>query len=393
MAFIESGSKEFTKVNIALFAGGFSTFAVLYSTQPLLPYLSKEFHVSPAMASLSLSAATITLAVSLLLAGSLSEVWGRKSIMTLSMFSASVLAILVGLAPDFNILLGLRILQGFVLSGLSAIAMAYLSEEVGQKSLGIAMGMFISGNSLGGMFGRIIIGLLTDFFNWRIAICSVGFLSLAASILFVCELPDSRHFVPRKLEWGKLFKSMASHLRNAELLRLFGIGFLLLGSLVTMYNYISFQLLEPPYSLSPSIVGFIFVLYLSGTFSSAWMGHLSGRFGHKKVLLCTLLIMFAGVSLSLSVGLLVKIAGIALLTFGFFGGHSVASSWIGRLASHDKAQASSLYLFFYYTGSSIGGTLGGTLWATYGWHGVAGLIMLFVTLGIILTQKLSKAES
>ncbi|HEX2947448.1 MAG TPA: MFS transporter [Clostridia bacterium] len=392
MAFIESGSKEFKKVNIALFAGGFSTFAVLYSTQPLLPYLSKEFHVSPAMASLSLSAATITLAVSLLLAGSLSEVWGRKSIMTLSMFSASVLAVLVGLAPDFKILLALRILQGFVLSGLSAIAMAYLSEEVSQKSLGIAMGMFISGNSLGGMFGRIIIGLLTDLFNWRIAICSVGFLSLAASILFVCELPDSKHFAPRKLEWAKLFGSMVNHLRNAELLRLFGIGFLLLGSLVTMYNYISFQLLEPPYSLSPAIVGFIFVLYLSGTFSSAWMGHLSGRFGHKKVLLYTLLIMFAGVSLSLSVGLLVKITGIALLTFGFFGGHSVASSWVGRLASHDKAQASSLYLFFYYAGSSIGGTLGGTLWASYGWYGVAGLIMLFVTLAIILTQRLSKAD-
>jgi YNFM family putative membrane transporter len=129
MGYIEKGSMEFKKANIALFAGGFSTFAVLYSTQPLLPYLSKQFNISPATASLSLSATTITLAISLLIVGSLSEAWGRKSVMTFSMFSASILAILSGFAPNFHILLILRILQGFVLSGLSAIAMAYLGED------------------------------------------------------------------------------------------------------------------------------------------------------------------------------------------------------------------------------------------------------------------------
>ena len=41
-----------------------------------------------------------------------------------------------------------------------------------------------------------------------------------------------------------------------------------------------------------------------------------------------------------------KITGLLLLTFGFFGSHSIASSWVGRRATHDKAQASSLYLFF-----------------------------------------------
>lgn len=389
MSYIQKGSEEFKKANIALFAGGFSTFAVLYSTQPLLPYLSKEFHVSPATSSLSLSATTITLAVSLLIVGSLSEALGRKSIMTFSMFSASILAILTGFVPNFHCLLMLRILQGFVLSGLSAIAMAYLSEEIEQKSLGIAMGMFISGNSLGGMFGRIIIGIFTDIFNWRVALCGVGVLSLAASILFVIELPPSKHFQPRTLEICKLFKSMISHLKNPSLLSLFCIGFLLLGSLVSLYNYISFELIAPPYSLSQTLVGFIFILYLMGTFSSTWMGRMSDKHGQKKMLWIALFIMFTGILITLSVNLILKIVGIALLTFGFFGGHSIASSWVGRLANHDKAQAASLYLFFYYLGSSVGGTAGGSFWTLYGWTGVVAMIMCFIILALILSTRLS----
>jgi YNFM family putative membrane transporter len=309
--------------------------------------------------------------------------------MTFSMFSASILAILTGFAPNFHYLLVLRILQGFVLSGLSAIAMAYLSEEIEPKSLGIAMGMFISGNSLGGMFGRIIIGIFTDIFNWRTALCGVGVLSLASSILFLIELPPSKHFQPRALEICKLFKSLISHLKNPNLLSLFGIGFLLLGSLVSLYNYIGFQLIAAPYYLSQTLVGFIFILYLMGTFSSTWMGRLADKHGQQKILWSAFLIMFVGVSITLSINLILKIVGIALLTFGFFGGHSIASSWVGRLADHDKAQAASLYLFFYYVGSSIGGTAGGTFWALYGWNGVVSMIICFIILALVLSTRLS----
>jgi YNFM family putative membrane transporter len=392
MSYIKKGSDEFKKTNIALFAGGFSTFAILYSTQPLLPYLAKEFHISPAASSLSLSAATITLAVSLLIVGSLSEALGRKTIMTFSMFSASILAVLTGFAPNFHVLLTLRILQGLVLSGLSAIAMAYLSEEIEQKSLGTAMGIYISGNSLGGMFGRIIIGIITDIFNWRIALISVGVLSIVTSIIFVIELPASKHFEPRTLEIKKLYKSLLNHLKNPSLLCLFGIGFLLLGSFVTLYNYIGFQLIAPPYSMSQTLVSFIFILYLMGTFSSTWMGHMADKHGQQKILFSALIIMFVGITITLSISLILKIVGVALLTFGFFGGHSIASSLVGRLAAHDKAQAASLYLFFYYVGSSIGGTAGGSFFTLYGWSGVVGIIVCFIILALILLKILSSIK-
>ncbi|KLU59307.1 inner membrane transport protein YnfM [Peptococcaceae bacterium CEB3] len=388
MTYIRRGTAAFRKTNIALFFGGFNTFAIMYSTQPLLPDFSREFHISPAMASLSLSLTTIALAVGMLLVGSISEVRGRKPIMIFSLVAASVLALLTAFVPDYRDLLVLRVLQGIVLAGLPAVAMAYLSEEIEPSSLGIAMGLYISGNSVGGMSGRIIIGMLTDYYGWRVALGSIGLLSVLASLLFWYLLPASENFQARTFDLAKLSKSMLNHLKDPGLLSLYGVGFALMGSFVTLYNYIGFQLIIPPYSLSQALVGWIFILYLTGTFSSAWLGRLADKYGRQKMLGIAVLIMASGAVVTLGGPLVLKILGIAVFTFGFFGGHSVASGWVGRRAQHDKAQASSLYLFFYYAGSSVGGTAGGVFWSAWGWGGVIGMILVFLLLALALSRHL-----
>ena len=389
MSYIQKGTREFRLTSIALFAGGFNTFAILYSTQPLMPYLSKEFGVSPTMASLSLSVVTCTLAVSMIFFGSLSEVLGRKPIMCFSLFASSILAVLTAFVPNFNSLLVLRCLQGFVLAGLPAIAMAYISEEIDRSSLGMVMGLYISGNSIGGMSGRIIIGVITDFFNWRLALASIGFLGVMASFLFWSKLPSSKHFEARSFEIKKLIKSSINHLKDPNMLCLYCIGFLIMGSFVSLYNFIGYQLIEPPYNLSQTLVSLIFVIYIVGTFSSTFMGRLADKHGQHKMLCISLLIMLLGGCVTLNINLFLKIIGIALLTFGFFAGHSIVSSWIGKLATHDKAQASSLYLLFYYVGSSVGGTAGGSFWSLYGWGGVVSMISVFLVLACFISIGLS----
>lgn len=390
MNYIQKGTPEAHKTNIAFFAGGFATFAILYCTQPILPELSKEFNISPATASLSLSVATVSMAISMLLVGSLSEVKGRKSVMISSLLAASILSLLTSMVSNFHLLLVFRIFQGVVLAGLPAVAMAYLSEEFEPTSLGIAMGLYISGNSIGGMSGRIIMGTLTDVFNWHAALAIIGGLSLLASLVFTLILPASKNFKPRKMEIGKLTKSMLSHLHDPGLLFLYADAFLLMGSFVMLYNYIGYQLIAPPYSLSQTIIGSIFVIYIVGTFSSAWMGRLADQYGRRKVLWIVLLLMFIGAIITLNTNLVIKIMGMVLFTFGFYGSHSIASSWVGLRATHDKAQASSLYLFFYYMGSSLAGTTGGVFWLHYGWSGVIGLISGMLALAFIFTMGLTR---
>ncbi|MFS8514823.1 MAG: MFS transporter, partial [Planifilum fulgidum] len=187
--------------------------------------------------------------------------------------------------------------------------------------------------------------------------------------------------------------SMGRHLKNPSLLRLFFVSFVLMGSFVTLFNYIGFHLLAPPYSLSHSLIGWLFLVYLTGSFSSAWMGREADRRGRKKVLWTGLAVMLAGAALTLLPPLWCKVTGLALFTFGFFGSHSVASGWVGSTAQTAKAQAASLYLFFYYTGSSVFGTLGGWFWSCFGWFGVTGLILTLILLAFPLTRPLSDEKA
>lgn len=393
MSKLQQGTTAFRKANIALFAGGFITFSILYDVQPLMPIFSKEFDVPAATGSLTLSVTTFTLAVFMLITSSLSEAWGRKIIMAASLILSSLIVIFTAFSPTFGSLLGFRVLQGIVLAGLPAIAMAYLGEEVDPKSLGTAMGLYISGNSIGGMAGRIITGSVTDFFSWRIAMGSIGVISLVLSVWFWLNLPNSQNFKPKPLKLKNLFASLFHHLRDPALLCLFGIAFILMGSFVTLFNYIGFQLLQPPYQLSQTIIGWIFIVYLTGTFSSTWMGRLSDSLGRRKVLWIGLLIMLSGALLTLGEPLVLKIIGIAVFTFGFFGSHSIASSWVGQRAKSEKAQASSLYLFFYYSGSSLAGSAGGYFWSQYGWGGVIGFIIFLLLFAFPLSFKLSSELS
>ncbi|HLZ23795.1 MAG TPA: MFS transporter [Ktedonobacterales bacterium] len=388
-SYLRQGTRGFRRASAALVAGAFITYAVMYCTQPLLPAFTHEFHISPAEASLSISVTTGTLAICMLLAGSLSEAWGRKPVMTIALFATALLAMLSAFAPTFSTLLVIRAVQGIVLAGVPAIAMAYLSEEVYAPSLGYAMGMMIGGNAIGGMTGRISIGILTDISSWRIALAVTGLIGFASAVYFWRTLPPSRHFAARPLALGALGRSLVSHLQDPGLRCLYGIGFLLMGSFVTLYNYIGFALMAPPYHLSQSAIGWIFALYLVGTFASTWMGHLADRLGRRRVLWIGVGIMLVGALLTLAAPLVIKIFGLAVFTFGFFSAHSIASSWIGRRALHDKAQASALYLFTYYVGGSIGGTVGGLFWAWGGWASVIGMIVALVLLAAVLTVRLA----
>ncbi|WP_079508850.1 MFS transporter [Mesobacillus jeotgali] len=388
MTYIKRGTREFKMVNFALFAGGFCTFALLWGTQPLLPDIANEFHVSPAVSSLTQTSATIALAFSLLFAGSLSEIYGRKKIMTMSLVASSLLSVLIGFVPNFNLLIVTRILQGITLAGLPAVAMAYLGEEIEPKSLGMAMGLYISGNSIGGMAGRILNGILTDYFSWHVALMGIGLISLLGTVIFWLLLPNSSHFEPQSFKIKQFTTNLLSHLKSPGLVYIFLIGFLLSGGFVSLYNYIGFDLIKPPYSLSQTLVGFIFIVYIVGTLSSTWMGMLSDQYGRGKILQLSLIIFFSGVCITLIHDIWLKIIGIAVFTFGYFAGHSIASSWVGKLASNNKAQAASLYLFCYYSGGSIGGTASGTLYSHFGWLGVVVMISSLAIIAFIISIRL-----
>jgi MFS transporter, YNFM family, putative membrane transport protein len=385
---VHTGTPAYRRVNLALFCAGFVTFITLYDVQPLLPLFAREFGVSPAVASLPLSCSTVALALGMLVAGTLSETLGRRPVITTALFLTSILAILTCFSHSFESLLLLRLLQGAALAGVPSVAMAYLGEEMDASSIGRAMGLYISGNALGGMTGRIGSALLCDYVPWHTAITVVGGISLMLSLVVLKSLPRSTNFRQRPFQAGYLFTSLYRHLHEPGLLCLYGLAFLAMGGFVSLYNYIGFRLLAAPYSLSQYQVSLIFLVYLLGSFSSGVVGSLIHRFGRPFMIRLALAVMLAGTLITLAEPLPAIVAGVGLFTCGFFSAHAIASSWVGRRAITAKAQASSLYLFSYYLGSSISGTLGGIFWVRFGWDGVAAMIAVLIVTAFAVASQL-----
>ncbi|WP_432382412.1 MFS transporter [Duganella sp. P38] len=387
---IAGGSAEFKRSNRAMFFGGFATFALLYCVQPLMPLLSHEFALTAAQSSMVLSISTGALAVSLLASSAISERLGRKPLMVGAMAVAAIMTLLCAFAHNYPQLLAMRALLGVVLGGMPAIAMAYLGEEIEPQSLGLSMGLYISGSAFGGMAGRVLTSVLSDHFSWRLALAVVGVAGIAAALEFWRSLPASRHFHPARGGWRMLPAGFRLHLSDAGLPWLFALAFLVMGAFVSLYNYIAYRLLGGPFGLSQSVVGAVSFFYLLGIYSSVWAGRLADRFGRRHVLWVMALIMLSGLLLTLSNWLPLMLLGVAVFTYGFFATHSVASSWVGRRAASNKALASALYLFFYYLGSSVIGSATGVMWGQAGWPGVVAVLALSLVLALLVAVRLRR---
>jgi predicted MFS family arabinose efflux permease len=374
------GSTEYRHLLAALFCAGIATFAQVYSPQGVLPQISADLGVGAASAALMVSACTIGLAVGVIPWSIIADRIGRVKAMSVSVITSSALGLLAPFAPSFQLLLAGRLLEGLVLAGVPAIAIAYLTEEISSEHAARAAGTFVSGTSVGGLLGRVIAGPITDIATWRVGVFVVAVLCAAAAAGFVKLAPQSRGFTPSNglnaNPEGGLAHRLLVNLRSPRQLALFAQGFLLMGGFVAMYNYLAFRLTAAPYHLPMTVVSLIFLAYLAGTCASTLAGAMATRYGRKAVLLASIAIMITGVSITLSANLFLVLVGLVVTTVGFFGAHAIATGWAGRAATVGKAQASSLYNLFYYAGSSVIGWFGGIALEHAGWTGVALTVLI-----------------
>lgn len=368
----------------------------MYTTQPLLPELSRRFAVSPTTSTLSVSVTTMGLAVGLLVFGPVSERFGRTRLVHLSLSCATALSVLCALSPSWPWLLVGRGLQGIALAGLPAVAVAYLTEELHPELAGRAAGLYVAGNAIGGMAGRVIAGFLDELGGWRWAVGGIALLALGCTLAVGRLLPPSRRFRPGPAGWRTVATNTRRVLSDPVLLGLYALAALLMGAFVAVFNALGFRLEAPPYALGTAAAGLVFLVYALGSVGSAVAGRLADRFGRRPVVPVAVAVMAAGLALTALAPLAGVVTGLAVLTVGFFAAHGVASGWVGaRAAAGDRAtaQAAASYLFAYYAGSSVGGSIVGGAWTAYGWPGVVRLTGVLVLAGLIVTILLARSRS
>ncbi|WP_343152726.1 MFS transporter [Buchnera aphidicola] len=387
---VRKNTTDFIKISLSFFFAGFSTFSILYCVQPILPIFSKEFNLTPSQSSLSLSATTITMAIGMLFTGSFSDFFGRKKVMTISLLISAVLTILCSMVNNWNEIIIMRLLIGLALSGVTAVGMSYLSEEIHSNDLSFSIGLYIGGNTFGGFIGRFLSAIIGSYFSWKVVFLTIGIFSFFSTTIFLLMLPKSKNFKSISLNYISFVNSFLFHLKDRALIILFIIGFILMGSFITLFNYIGYRLMISPFFLDPNLISLLSIVYLTGVYTSPKAGALIKHYNRSTILIFSFFIMLIGLTITQLNNYFSIFLGLTLFSGGFFSAHSIASSSIGYRVKKAKGQASSMYLISYYFGASILGTIGGLFWLFGSWIGVSIFVLNLLLIGIFLSLKLQK---
>ena len=360
-------SQDYKKVTLGLGLGSFLVFCNLYYFQPLLPYFMVKFNATELQVNWLFSSTTLAVAISLLPWAILSEVIGRRPIMRCSLVLIPCINFLMFISPDLHTLILLRALLGIALAGFIAVAVAYMAEEFAPPALLIAVGGYISANTLGGIIGRIYGGVMTDAIGLQWTILAMSVLSGIALLIIFPLILKQRHFIAQQGRLSHHGKQLIKHIKTPTLFFAMLIGGLNFSVFINVFSVMGFKLSAAPISLPASLLSLMFLCYLSGTLSA----RLSGRWMHSHSLFSGILL---GISISvlgliiMSVQTIIAIMiGLLVLSAGAFFIHALAYSHIGRSATQGKSTATALYLVMYYSGGSIGGFILIYCWQVGGW--------------------------
>ena len=382
----EHKEKRFRIIRNCMLISGLSVFAQLYLFQPMLSELQASFGVSLATGSLAVSASTIGMATGLFLFAFKADTFKRERLMSLSLILSALLTITSAFMSHFVLLLLLNFLKGIALSGVSAVALAYLSDEIEPGKIGLAISLYLSGNTIGGMTGRVAGSLLARWGGWQQAVWVIGITSLLLGFLFYWKIPTSSQVSQNSISIREKLQQMRDLLSKRLFIGMYLIAALAMGVFVSVYNYISIQLESPRYGLPHQMIAMIFVMYLTGVAGSIIVGKLSDKHRPERLLRYSLILLGAGLSMLLIPRLWALIAGLGILTFAFFSTHTIASRIVSVNASRSKSSATSIYWLSYYAGSSIIGSLTGIILTRFGWDTFVEILLMLTTLSYLISS-------
>jgi MFS family permease len=352
---------------------GFGAFLGLYVPQPMLPTLENLFHVGKAAVSMTVTAATIGVAIAAPLVGSLTDRLGRKRVIVTSCGLMAVATLAAATATGLSTLVFWRFVQGLLTPGIFATTVAYVQEEWPQGGVGRAMALYVTGTVVGGFTGRMTAGLVVSHGDWRWSFVVAAAMIAVVAAALQAWLPKERRFVAER-SGESLLQGIGAHLHNPQLVATFAMGFGMLFTLVGTFTYVTFHLSGAPFHLGPLALGYLFCTYLVGAIVTPPCGRIVDRYGQRTAAVLAVGTGVAGILLTLIPNLWAVVAGLALCCSGVFVAQAASSSYIGLAANGRKALAVGLYVTCYYLGGSVGAELPGFLWRFGGWSACVAMI-------------------
>ena len=371
--------------HFAVGLAGYCAFINLYSPQSILPLLSEEFHASAAEVSTIITVSTLAVALTAPFTGAVADVLGRKRVIVAAMFVLVIPTLMVGLSTSLSAVIFWRAVQGLVLPPIFAVTVAYIGDEWPAKEATTAAGIYSSGSSLGGFSGRLVTGVIADLISWRAGFAVLSGVAAVGAVAVAFLLPRERRFV-RSEGLRASGRQMLGHFRNSQLVATFAVGFGVLFNFICTFTFISFYLAAPPYNLSASWLGALFVTYLVGSVLTPWIGWAVGRFGRRPFMVGVIAVWLAGIALTLAPSLPLIVAGLALGAGCGLICQAVSTGYVTVTAKAGLSSAVGLYVTGFYLGGSFGAAVGAIAWTLGGWPTCVALVaaMLVIMAAIVI---------
>ncbi len=380
---VTSGSAPDLRRGAAAFLlGAAGMFATMYSTQAILPELSRDLGVSPSRAGLTVSVVVASVAVGAWVWGPVSDRVGRTRAIRLASWLLVPPTVGVALAPGFGLLLVFRSLQGLCMPGLLVVGAPYVVETLVPRVGARAMGWYVSALVAGGLIGRVGVALASAVVGWRAAIGALAALPLAAAVGMRGTLPESSSPPARS---GSVLRGLA----NPRLLAVAVAGGALFFAFVGTFTFVTYRLEGPPFGLSTSTASLVFLLWVAGAIGPA-AGRVADRFGWRRLTGGTIVLAAAGVLITLPDWLPAIVLGLACIATAMFAGYTATQLGVGDVARSDRGAATALYFSAYYGAGALGAYAPGLAWEAWGWTGVAilGLAALWLAaLGLVVSAR------
>src|SRR3954468_21728850 len=174
---------------------GTAAFLNIYSTQPLLPLLSRTFDASPFEAGLTITAPTVAVAIFAPLIGRIADRLGLRRVIILSAWTLMVATALAATSQNLQQLIFWRFVQGAATPGIFASTVAYVHEVWPPSHAGRATAAYMTGTILGGFTGRAVSGIVAADVSWQMAFVVLAILTAVVAAVLTWWLPvePARH--------------------------------------------------------------------------------------------------------------------------------------------------------------------------------------------------------
>ena len=366
-----------------------AAFTTVYITQPVLPVLQVEFGVSASLASLSVSAVILGMALANLPFGMLADRFPVRILILVGGTVVAACGFICAATTDLLLLVGARFLQGLFIPALTTCLAAYLSASLPLERLNVVMGAYVSATVAGGLSGRLLGGWLHPPLHWRYAFVTASLFLLAATLAAVRWLPPGERQEKAAGESGGFLGLLAQE----ELRRIFLVAFGGFFVFSSVFNYLPFYLSGPPFKASTQVITFMYLSYIVGILIGPLAGKLSNRIGNGRTMVWGSALFALAIGATFIKSIFAVAGALLLVCAGFFAIHAAAAGSLNRRLTSSRGRANSLYVLSYYLGGASGITLSGYAYGFAGWPGVAALGILMLSLPLNTGLKELRQEN